>query len=80
MSTGMIESWGGEIAAMGPMYPFVGTETLLVVIGVAAWIVFHILQSRAETRTYEEEMRRFGNEAGLRNALDLEAGDTSESK
>lgn len=80
MSTGMIESWSGTIAEIGPMYPFVGTEMLLVVVGIAFWVVFHVLQSRAETRSYEEELRKFGNEAGLRDALDLEAGDTSENK
>ena len=80
MSTGMIESWGGNIAEMGPMYPFVGAEVLLTVVGLAFWIVFHIMQTRAETRIYEEELRRFGNADGLRSALDLEAGDTSESK
>ena len=30
-----IESWGGKIADIGPMYPMVGTETVLVIIGVA---------------------------------------------
>ena len=80
MSTGMIESWGGTIAEIGPMYPFVGTEVLLTLLGLAFWIGFHVLQSRAETRIMEDEVRRFGDEAGLREALDLEAADTSEKK
>ena len=80
MSTGMIENWAGEIAEIGPMYPFVGTEGLLVLIGVVLWLGWHVLQARAETRTYEEELAKFGSDAGLKDALDLEAGDTSEKK
>ncbi len=80
MSTGMIESWAGNIADIGPMYPFVGAEVLLTVIGLVCWVAFHVLQTRAETRTYEEEMRRFGDDKGLREAFELEAGDTSEKK
>ena len=80
MSTGMIENWTGEIAAIGPMYPFVGSEGLLVIIGVVLWLLWHVLQSRAETRTYEEELSRFGSDASLRDALDLEAADTAEKK
>ena len=80
MSTGMIENWGGTIADIGPMYPFVGSEMLLTLVGIAFWIAFHVIQSRAETRTFEQELGRFGNEAGLREALDLEADDTSETK
>ena len=80
MSTGAIDSWAGTIADIGPMYPFPGSEGLLVLIGVVLWLLWHVLQSRAETRTYEEELAKFGSDAGLRDALDLEAGDTSEKK
>ena len=80
MSTGMIDSWAGEIAEIGPMYPFVGSEGFLVLLGIALWLVWHVLQSRTENRIYEEELARFGSDAGLRDALDLEAGDTSENK
>ncbi|MCH6581687.1 MAG: hypothetical protein V3S73_02340 [Gammaproteobacteria bacterium] len=57
MTTG-IESWAGNISEIGPMYPFVGTEVLLLIIGVVTWIGWHIWQSSNETRTYEEEKQR----------------------
>ncbi len=57
MTTG-IESWAGNISEIGPIYPFVGSEVLLLIIGVVTWIGWHIWQSINETRTYEEEKRR----------------------
>ncbi len=57
MTTG-IESWAGTISEIGPIYPFVGSEVLLFIIGVVTWIGWHIWQSINETRTYEEEKRR----------------------
>ena len=57
MTTG-IESWAGNISEIGPMYPFVGTEVLLLIIGVVTWIGWHIWQSSNESRTYEEEKQR----------------------
>ena len=80
MSTGNFENWAGNIAELGPVYPFVGLEWLMVLIGVALWLLWHFLQSSAETRTYEEELRRHGGDEGLREALMLEEADTSEKK
>ncbi len=57
MTTG-IESWAGTISEIGPIYPFVGSEVLLFIIGVVTWIGWHIWQSINETRTYEEEKQR----------------------
>jgi len=52
MSTG-IESWK-NLAEIGPIYPFVGTETVLVIIGLVAWIGWHVLQVRAEKKHHAE--------------------------
>ncbi len=56
MST--IDSWAGNIADIGPIYPFVGSEFLLCVIGFAAWIAWFVLQARMENREYEQEMEQ----------------------
>ena len=50
MSTGNFENWAGNIADIGPIYPFVGAEWLFVLIGVVYWIVWHIRQLGSETR------------------------------
>ena len=60
-----IESWGGTITEIGPVYPMVGTEAVLVIIGVAAWIVWHVIQAKRENREYEEQIRKHGSAESL---------------
>ena len=60
-----VESWGGTITEIGPMYPMVGTEGVLVIIGVAAWIVWHVIQAKRENREYEEQIGRYGSAESL---------------
>lgn len=52
MSTG-IESWK-NLSEIGPLYPFVGTETILVIIGLIIWVGWHVLQISAEKKHHEE--------------------------
>ena len=63
-----VESWGGTIADIGPMYPMVGTEGLLVIIGLALWIVWHVIQANRENREYEDQIRKYGRE-GIAQAV-----------
>ena len=49
MSMTVVESWAGaDLSMLGPIYPMVGTETVLVIIGVVFWLGFHIMQGRIE--------------------------------
>ncbi len=41
-------------ADIGPLYPFPGTEVPLAIIGIALWILFHVLQTREENRKWDE--------------------------
>lgn len=75
MATGNVESWAGTISDIGPIYPFVGAEVLLWIIGMALWIIWHIAQSRMENSQYEEEKRRFGNKDALRKIVSQEDPD-----
>ena len=72
MTTGNVESWGGNISEIGPLYPFVGLEGLMVVVGVALWILWHVAQVRTESSSYEDEINRFGDDETLRKILDAE--------
>ena len=72
MATGNIENWAGTIADLGPIYPFVGSEWLLWIIGMAFWIIWHILQSRIESRQYDDEVSRFGSKDKLRSLITKE--------
>lgn len=53
---------------IGALYPFPGTEVILVVIGVVAWLVWHVLQLRQENVEDDEGVRLF-NEVGKDRVL-----------
>lgn len=52
-----VESWAAALESFGPIYPFVGSEGLLVVLGFAAWIGWHVWQMRDEKKV-EEDIHR----------------------
>ena len=58
MSTGSFENWAGNIADIGPIYPFVGAEWLFVLIGVAYWIVWHVRQIKSENQSLADQEQR----------------------
>ena len=64
-----VESWGGTITDIGPIYPMVGAEGLLVVIGVVLWIVWHVIQAKRENRDYEEQIRKYGSTESLKRLI-----------
>lgn len=57
MMTGDFQNWTGTILEIGPIYPFVGSEVLLWILGMAFWIGWHVLQVRRENRQLDEEAR-----------------------
>lgn len=64
-----VESWGGTIADIGPIYPMVGSEGLLVIIGVVLWIVWHVVQAKRENRDYEDQIRKYGGPESLKRLI-----------
>jgi hypothetical protein len=71
MSTGNFANWDGNIADIGPIYPFVGWEVFMVILCVVFWIGWHIVQIRAENAQLEEEAQKL-RQGGLKKALDAE--------
>jgi hypothetical protein len=59
-------------ADLGPIYPWVGTEGLMAWAAIAAWIAWHIIQAKRENRTYDEEVKRYGDAESLRKIVDKE--------
>ncbi len=49
-----IENWVGDISEIGAIYPFVGYEGLMVLLGLIFWIGWHILQIKDEAREWRE--------------------------
>ena len=53
---------------IGPLYPFVGAEVVLVVVAFFGWLAWHFLQARAESRE-DEAARAHYLEIGLERAM-----------
>ena len=74
MSTTLVQSWSGaDLSQIGPIYPMVGTEFILFVIGVAFWLAFHIIQARIEKRELEEDEAAARSPERLRRVFEEEA-------
>jgi hypothetical protein len=56
MSTNGLTSWAVDLANIGAIYPFQGTEVAMVVVGVVFWVVWHIIQIRQENAEIADEM------------------------
>ena len=69
MSTTGIDSWAVDLANVTAVYPFQGSEVLMVIIGVALWIIWHVWQIRHENRTFEEERRKLQDPQVLERAM-----------
>jgi hypothetical protein len=53
-----MESFAVDLATLGPIYPFVGTEIWLVLVALVIWIGFHVWQIRFEYRRFNAELNR----------------------
>ena len=73
MTTAHFESWGGNIADLGPIYPLVGWEVPIFIIGLAIWILWHILQIRQEEAEYREHSEAHGDRDSLTEIMDRES-------
>lgn len=72
MSTGNFDNWDGNIMDLGPLYPFVGWEGVMVVIGIVFWIGWHVWQIKMENKQLEDEARRLRQSGNLQQAVNAE--------
>jgi hypothetical protein len=70
MATTEVTTWAVDLATLGPIYPFVGSEKLLVLVGLAFWIGFHVWQMRVENRAYTDDMSKLRTPADIEMALE----------
>lgn len=68
MSTTPLDSWAVDLADVTFIYPFVGSEVIMVVVAVILWIVWHIWQCRFESQTYKEDIEKHATSENLRKA------------
>ena len=72
MTTGNFTDWSGNMLDLGPLYPFVGWEGVMVVLALIAWIGWHIVQLRAEKKQHEDQARRLRQGGNLQKAVEAE--------
>jgi len=72
MSTGNFENWAGEISEIGTIYPFVGSEFVLWLIGMGLFILWLVIQFRTENKQYEDERKKYGDPETIKKLLDVE--------
>ena len=68
MSTTPLENWAVDLADVTNIYPFVGSEKLMVLVAVVLWIAWHIWQCRFESNTYKEDIEKHATSENLRKA------------
>lgn len=75
MSTG-IETWNMNLLEIGPMYPFPGFEMLIAILGIASWIIWHLIQIRQENQILDEDEELLSTPEKLLTAMHLSNAET----
>lgn len=73
MTTPTVTSWTGTVTDIGPLYPFVGTEFLLVLVAFVVWLLWHVLQLRTESQEYQNDAQELRTKGVLKHALERES-------
>ena len=70
MSTTPIDTWAVDLADVTVIYPWVGTETIMVWVAVILWIVWHVWQVRHENAEYKAKIEKHGDQATIDEAIE----------
>ncbi|TJV08405.1 MAG: hypothetical protein E5Y18_25105 [Mesorhizobium sp.] len=70
MSTNGMESWAVDLKDVGAIYPFQGSEVVMVIVGLAFWIGWQVLQTRQENAEIEADMAADRSGEETRKAID----------
>lgn len=69
MSTIGYDSWAVDLAEVGPVYPFQGSEVLMVALGVIFWLGWHRIQYVREHK-HLEAARKAGDKDKVAKMLE----------
>jgi len=72
MSTGLVDNWL-NIDQFGAIYPFVGTEFLLTIVGLVFWFGWHVLQHQKESAEFEADLENIKKQGGPGKVLEKES-------
>lgn len=70
MSTTGVTTWAVDLKDVGAIYPFQGTEGIMVLIAVVLWIGWHVWQIRWENDYHQKKIEEYGKSNIMRKALD----------
>ena len=70
MSTGNFPNWDGNVLDLGPLYPFVGSEILMVIVLIVLWVAWHLLQMKGENDELDHRVAHFRQHGELQKALE----------
>lgn len=73
MTLEQVGNWNGNVTDIGPLYPMVGSETILLLIGLVFWIGWHIWQIRMENANYADDLNTLKTNGNMSRALKGEA-------
>ena len=69
MSTNGMTNWAVDLNDIGAVYPFQGWEVFMVIVGLAFWIGFHVLQIRNEQQELRYEQKADLDDVWTRDAI-----------
>tara|TARA_B100001179_G_scaffold230561_1_gene218405 strand:+ start:1164 stop:1385 length:222 start_codon:yes stop_codon:yes gene_type:complete len=69
MATTPIDTWAVDLADVTVIYPWVGSEGLMVLIAVVLWLAWHVWQIKHENATYDQEIQKYGDDENIRKAI-----------
>ena len=72
MATGPVDNWL-NLDTFGAIYPFVGTEMMLTIVGFAFWLIWHFLQLRKENEEFAQDIENINKQGGPGKVLEDEA-------
>ena len=64
-----VGNWQGNMLDIGPLYPWVGSEVVMVIVGLVFWIGWHIWQFRMENANYEDDLKTLKQNDNMTKAL-----------
>ena len=77
-STGPIENWNNNPTEVGPLYPFVGWEMLMIVVCLAFFLAFMVWKFATENAKYAEQVQNLRASNDLSKSPDIESKDLPE--
>jgi len=66
----MGSTWAVDLKDVGAVYPWIGWELIMVLVAIALWILWHIIQINQENREFAEDIKKYGSKDSIKKALD----------